>query len=226
MEEYLQYMKTLRCQMNGTFPFPRLHYLIRTASAELSAVAAQKMWRITRRRSRSRSKCSSLAFKPSKMTSAQVSLLSTCNAFAVVFTGVCNCLKLEMQKLSDGSEHIAKAKGQTCFQLLEVQRKVSALESDSCMLIQIQSIEYCWESLFLGLQILAQNDNYVSTTGYSLLSVRLLVAYMFGLVDLSLMKEYIMQMKCRASDFKQELREMDIETLEKGPATISSDKVG
>ncbi|OWM77516.1 hypothetical protein CDL15_Pgr016914 [Punica granatum] len=153
-------------------------------------------------------------------------------------------VKLEMQKLSDGSEHIAKAKGQTCFQLLEVQRKVSALESDSCMLIQ--SLELMQqERAGLSAKLLEQSAFYTKvaeelnakfqdqlehfhshrcTIGqrkHSMgqgnekvkrhkLNLRTAITRFNEIRGLNAqivaenaeMKEYIMQMKCRASDFK------------------------
>lgn len=58
--------------------------------------------------------------------------------------------KLEVEKLVNELDQINKSKEQICSQLLDVKRKVSALESDFYMLIQVNrhSLYVC--SVFLS----------------------------------------------------------------------------
>lgn len=50
---------------------------------------------------------------------------------------LCNAAKSEKLRVKEDTDLMMKAKGQICSQILEKQRKMAALESDSCTLSQV-----------------------------------------------------------------------------------------
>ncbi|KAK4765444.1 hypothetical protein SAY86_026534 [Trapa natans] len=166
-----------------------------------------------------------------------------------VFFTYYSTAKLELEKLSNELEQITNLKEQICYQLLDVKRKVSALKSDFCMLIQsLELIQQ--EKVSLSGKVSDKSAYYtkleeeLTDKFQELQGCKEMKGQMFRLssamtkfnelrrmntqvsAETTQMKQYIQQIKCRGVEYKQELRGMDAMTLQKWHTTILSDKVG
>ncbi|KAJ0025114.1 hypothetical protein Pint_07218 [Pistacia integerrima] len=126
MEEYLQYMKTLRCQMNGSHLF---------ISLSLSLIHASK----------SASNCNLFFFElnetevedqTAKVTVEEQMLITTINSMENDLVSA----KSDTKLLREEAEKMNKEKGQICAQILAKQRKIASLESDSSTLNQTMEL--------------------------------------------------------------------------------------
>ena len=59
-------------------------------------------------------------------------------SYSITFTA-----KSETKQLREDAEKMTKEKGQICSQILEKQRKIASLESDSSTLTQVESLFVC-----------------------------------------------------------------------------------
>ncbi|KAF3440956.1 hypothetical protein FNV43_RR19242 [Rhamnella rubrinervis] len=230
MEEYLQYMKTLRSQMND------------------------------------------MEDQAAKLSVEEQTQLTTIHTLESDLTAA----KSETAKLKEEIERMMKGKGQICSEILEKQRKITSLETDSSTLAQVASHTYYmtvaedlnvrlqqqqdWinshkASNELGSQGMVK-DTLVEQTGETGGNVSLdnhlvlknlndprkdLMAKVDSakakldeisemksklVMENRKMKQVIEQAKCRENGFKPELRAMDIKTLEEEYDAISSDNAG
>ncbi|XP_062153902.1 uncharacterized protein LOC133862063 isoform X1 [Alnus glutinosa] len=247
MEEYLQYMKTLRSQMND----------VEDQAAKIS-VEEQ----------------------------VQLTAIQT-------MENDLNSAKSETKKLQEDTDLMMKAKGQICSQILEKQRKIASLESDSSTLTQTLELIQQERANFSAKVMekstyyskvaedmnakLQQQQDWVRSQKLSreleehdLVNVRIdeqtgqtegkatidsdlimdnlengakknlmvkLDSAKANLDEISRMKsklvmensktkQFLEQVKCKANDFKPELRGMDIKTLEEEHNALLSDKAG
>jgi chromosome segregation ATPase len=97
MEEYLQYMKTLRSQMNDV-------------EDQAAKISVEEQMQLT-----------SIQTMEKDLDSA----------------------KSETKKLKEDTDQMMKAKGLICSQILEKQRKIASLESDSSTLTQVRPLPMC-----------------------------------------------------------------------------------
>ncbi|GAY54592.1 hypothetical protein CUMW_157890 [Citrus unshiu] len=104
MEEYLQYMKTLRSQMNDV-------------EDQAAKVSVEEQTQI-----------STIQSLENDLVSGSLSVLLR---FLVYFE-----TKTETKKFKEDAEKMTMEKGQICAQILEKQRKIASLESDSSTLSQ------------------------------------------------------------------------------------------
>ncbi|GMY07997.1 coiled-coil domain-containing protein 158 [Fagus crenata] len=212
MEEYLQYMKTLRSQMNDV-------------EDQAAKISVEEQMQLT-----------SIQTMEKDLDSA----------------------KSETKKLKEDTDQMMKAKGQICSRILEKQRRIASLESDSSTLTQtLELIQQERDSLSakllerrtfytkVGEELSAKlqeqqewvnfhkssrelgehglikdriNEQTGETEGKSSIDGDLIMD--------NLMKQYLEQLKCRENDFKPELRAMDIKTLQEEHNALLSDKDG
>ncbi|KAH9782010.1 Tropomyosin [Citrus sinensis] len=105
-------------------------------------------------------------------------------------------------------------KGQICAQILEKQRKIASLESDSSTLSQTLEL-ITQERVSISSKLVEKSTYYNKVTED--ISKKL---------QLQQIKESVEQVKSRANKFKPELMEMDIKTLEEEHGTLQSDIAG
>nr|TKR97149.1 hypothetical protein D5086_0000216290 [Populus alba] len=174
--------------------------------------------------------------------------------------------KSETKRLKEDTEQMMKAKGEICSQILEKQRKIASLDSDSYTLAQtLELIQQERVSLSARLvekstyytkvaddmnSKLQQQQDWVHTHrisgemgehGSGNDAEKNLIAKLDSakskLVEIAQMKsklvtennkmkQSIEQLKCSAKDFKTELFEMDIKTLEEEYKALLSDRAG
>ncbi|KAK4570663.1 hypothetical protein RGQ29_029494 [Quercus rubra] len=149
-----------------------------------------------------------------------------------------NSAKSETKQLKEDTEKMMKAKGQICSQILERQRKIVSLESDSSTLAQVkdriseQTGETEGKSSIDGDLIM---DNLGSEAKNNLMEK--LDAAKAKLDEISRMKSKLVmenskmkqlleQVKFKENDFEPELRTMDIKTLEEEHNALLLDKAG
>ncbi|KAJ0025351.1 hypothetical protein Pint_06844 [Pistacia integerrima] len=118
MEEYLQYMKTLRYQMNEV-------------KDQTAKVTVEEQMLITTMNS-----------MENNLVSGQFLCVSQWKVETALFlaSSVFRCAKSDTKLLREEAEKMNKEKGQICAQILAKQRKIASLESDSSTLNQVRSI--------------------------------------------------------------------------------------
>ncbi|KAG2714021.1 hypothetical protein I3843_03G012000 [Carya illinoinensis] len=244
MDEYLQYMKTLRSQMND----------VEDQAAKISVEEQMQLTTIQ------------------------------------TMENDLNSAKSETKKLKEDTEQMRKEKGQICSQILEKQRRIASLESDSSTLTQTldliqqekasfsaklieKSIYYTKVAEDINCKLQEQQDWVNShdisrelgehglvktrvdeqTGGKSGINSDLIMDNLGNEAKMSLavkldsakanlnaisemksnlvmenskMMQLLEQVRCRANEFKPELRAMDIKTLEEEHRALLSDKAG
>ncbi|CAN6686659.1 unnamed protein product [Malus baccata var. baccata] len=210
MEEYLQYMKTLRSQMNDV-------------EDQAAKVSVEEQMQLT------------------TIQTLENDLNSAIS---------------ETKQFMEDIEQMKNAKGQVCSLILEKQRKIASLESDSSTLIQtLELIEQ--ERINLSSKLIEKSTHYMKVREDVNAKLQLQQDWVYshcthmelgehGMVKdrfdekefqgkasfdnhLSMdnqMKQAIEQVNLRESDFKPELRAMDIKTLEEEYNALLSDKAG
>ncbi|KAG6719474.1 hypothetical protein I3842_03G007500 [Carya illinoinensis] len=244
MDEYLQYMKTLRSQMND----------VEDQAAKISVEEQMQLTTIQ------------------------------------TMENDLNSAKSETKKLKEDTEQMRKEKGQICSQILEKQRRIASLESDSSTLTQtldlIQQEKASFSAKLIEKSIydtkvaedinckLQEQQDWVNshdisrelgehglvktrvdeqTGGKSGINSDLIMDNLGNEAKMSLavkldsakanlnaisemksnlvmenskMMQLLEQVRCRANEFKPELRAMDIKTLEEEHRALLSDKAG
>ncbi|KAH9725995.1 Tropomyosin [Citrus sinensis] len=166
MEEYLQYMKTLRSQMNDV-------------EDQAAKVSVEEQTQI-----------STIQSLENDLVSGSLSVLLR---FLVYFE-----TKTETKKFKEDAEKMTMEKGQICAQILEKQRKIASLESDSSTLSQT-------------LELITQERVSISSK----------------LVEKSTYYNKVTEDIGKKLQLQQpELMEMDIKTLEEEHGTLLSDIAG
>ncbi|KAH9782009.1 Tropomyosin [Citrus sinensis] len=120
-------------------------------------------------------------------------------------------------------------KGQICAQILEKQRKIASLESDSSTLSQTLEL-ITQERVSISSKLVEKSTYYNKVTEDISKKLQLqqdwVKFYMTRKVGEPMIKESVEQVKSRANKFKPELMEMDIKTLEEEHGTLQSDIAG
>ncbi|KAH9725990.1 Tropomyosin [Citrus sinensis] len=216
MEEYLQYMKTLRSQMNDV-------------EDQAAKVSVEEQTQI-----------STIQSLENDLVSGSLSVLLR---FLVYFE-----TKTETKKFKEDAEKMTMEKGQICAQILEKQRKIASLESDSSTLSQTLEL-ITQERVSISSKLVEKSTYYNKVTediGKKLQLQQDWVKFcmtrkvggpmgnearnnlMARLDSAKVNLERIAQMKSKlvSDNNKPELMEMDIKTLEEEHGTLLSDIAG
>ncbi|XP_059637452.1 uncharacterized protein LOC132279478 isoform X5 [Cornus florida] len=195
MEEYLQYMKTLRSQMNDV-------------EDQVAKISVEEQMQIT-----------------------TIEILEKDLDLA----------KSDIRRLKEDTDQMVKAKGLICSQILEKQRKIASMESDSSTLTQtLELIQQ--ERVSLSTKLVEKGAYYTKVaedmnTKLQEQQVKDKVNNQTGetegscMVEINLIadnlaKQSVELVKSRIHDFKPELWAMDIKTLEEEHRALLSDKAG
>ncbi|XP_059637451.1 uncharacterized protein LOC132279478 isoform X4 [Cornus florida] len=199
MEEYLQYMKTLRSQMNDV-------------EDQVAKISVEEQMQIT-----------------------TIEILEKDLDLA----------KSDIRRLKEDTDQMVKAKGLICSQILEKQRKIASMESDSSTLTQtLELIQQ--ERVSLSTKLVEKGAYYTKVAEdmntklqeqQDFIQVKDKVNNQTGetegscMVEINLIadnlaKQSVELVKSRIHDFKPELWAMDIKTLEEEHRALLSDKAG
>ncbi|KAK4570661.1 hypothetical protein RGQ29_029494 [Quercus rubra] len=152
-----------------------------------------------------------------------------------------NSAKSETKQLKEDTEKMMKAKGQICSQILERQRKIVSLESDSSTLAQtlelIQQEKASLSSKLLEMRTYFTKVGEEIDAKFQEQQVKDRISEQTGetegkssidgdLIMDNLMKQLLEQVKFKENDFEPELRTMDIKTLEEEHNALLLDKAG
>ncbi|KAH9725992.1 Tropomyosin [Citrus sinensis] len=201
MEEYLQYMKTLRSQMNDV-------------EDQAAKVSVEEQTQI-----------STIQSLENDLVSGSLSVLLR---FLVYFE-----TKTETKKFKEDAEKMTMEKGQICAQILEKQRKIASLESDSSTLSQTLEL-ITQERVSISSKLVEKSTYYNKVTEDIGKKLQLQQGnearnnLMARLDSAKVNLERIAQMKSKlvSDNNKPELMEMDIKTLEEEHGTLLSDIAG
>ncbi|CAL5414292.1 unnamed protein product [Camellia sinensis] len=135
----------------------------------------------------------------------------------------------DIKQVKEETDQMVKAEGQICAQILEKQRKIAYMESDSSTLSQAKFVEKRIKDktgeqigetegkCSIESYIISENVDHVKNLVTKLQSAK---------AKFDLVKQSVELVKCRISDFKPELWAMNVKTLEEEYQALLSDRAG